>query len=178
MMPIGPLMIEHRLIEKMIALMKSEAAKIGETKRAGVKLIDTAIDFVRTYADALHHGKEEQILFRDLANKPLSDEHRMIMDELIEEHKKGRANVRELIAARERYMNGDEAALNDIAASLESIAGFYPGHIEKEDKRFFLPIMKYFTKEEQDAMLAEFEMFDQNFIHVKYKIAVDELINS
>jgi hemerythrin-like domain-containing protein len=175
MMPVGPLMIEHRLIEKMIALMKAEAAKIAETNKASVKLVDSAIDFIKTYADAVHHGKEEQILFRDLANKPLSDEHKKIMDELIEEHNLGRKNVRELIAARERYMSGDAEALGDIAATLESIAGFYPEHIAKEDKRFFLPIMKYFTNEEQDAMLAEFEMFDQNFVHVKYKMIVDEM---
>jgi hemerythrin-like domain-containing protein len=176
MMPVGPLMIEHRLIEKMIALMKAEVAKIGETKKADAKFIDTAVDFIRTYADALHHGKEEQIMFRDLENKPLSDEYKKIMGELIEEHKMGRKNVRELVAAKERYMGGDAGALGDIVAALDSIAGFYPGHIAKEDKNFFLPVMLYFTKEEQAAMLTEFEMFDQNFVHVKYKMVVDELI--
>jgi hemerythrin-like domain-containing protein len=176
MMPVGPLMIEHRLIGKMITLMKTEAAKIAETKKADAKFIDAAVDFIRTYADALHHGKEEQILFRDLVNKPLSDEHKKIVDELIEEHKLGRKNVRELVAAKERYMDGDTAALGDIAASLDSIADFYPGHIAKEDKHFFLPVMNYFTKEEQAAMLGEFNAFDLKFVHVIYKKAVDDLL--
>ena len=31
----------------------------------------------------------------------------------------------------------------------EYMTDFYPKHIEKEDKRFFLPCMNYFTQEEK-----------------------------
>ena len=31
--------------------------------------IDTAVDFIHTYADRCHHGKEEDILFKALAAK-------------------------------------------------------------------------------------------------------------
>jgi len=31
-------------------------------------------------------------------------------------------------------------------------ADFYPKHIEKEDRHFFIPIMNYFTSEEKDAL--------------------------
>jgi len=41
-------------------------------------------------------------------------------------------------------------------------------HIEKEDKRFFHPIMNYFSRQEMDAMLQEFEEFDRKVIHEKY----------
>ncbi len=169
MLPAGPLMIEHRLIEKMISLMKNKAEEINKTKQADPKFIDTAVDFIRTYADALHHGKEEEILFRDLEKKNLSPEHKRIVDELIEEHKLGRKNVRELIAAKERYLNGETAALDDIVSALKSISDFYPEHIAKEDKHFFLPVMDYFSKDEQAAMLDEFMTFDRVFVHEKYK---------
>lgn len=72
MMPIGPLMIEHRLIERMVKTIKGELRKISEENEVNVIFIDTAVDFFRTYADRCHHGKEEDILFRDLAKKPLS----------------------------------------------------------------------------------------------------------
>ena len=42
MQPIGPLMIEHRLIERMIRVMAGEPERMGETGRVDVALIDTA----------------------------------------------------------------------------------------------------------------------------------------
>jgi hemerythrin-like domain-containing protein len=51
----------------------------------------------------------------------------------------------------------------------------YPGHIEKEDRRFFFPIMDYFNHEEQDAMLREFYEFDRGMIHEKYRVLVEGL---
>ena len=53
--------------------------------------------------------------------------------------------------------------------TLASLVEFYPRHIEKEDKQFFLPVMEYFTREEKDAMLVKMNAFDQQFIHLKYQ---------
>jgi hemerythrin-like domain-containing protein len=63
MNPIGPLMWEHRLIEKMLRLFDGEIRKINELDRVDTVFIDTAVDFIRIYADRTHHGKEEDILF-------------------------------------------------------------------------------------------------------------------
>jgi hypothetical protein len=46
---------------------------------------------------------------------------------------------------------------------------FYPKHIEKEDRHFFLPCMKYFNLDEQESMLKEEWEFDKNLIHQIYK---------
>ena len=66
MLPIGPLMIEHRLIEKMIKVMQQKVEAWKQEERINPEFIDVAVDFIRTYADKCHHGKEEDILFRDL----------------------------------------------------------------------------------------------------------------
>jgi len=174
MMPVGPLMIEHRLIERMIRVMQANLETIGKEGKADPAFVDTAVDFIRTYADRCHHGKEEDILFRDLAKKKISDEHQRIMQELIEEHKMGRNNVKKLVEAKEKYVQGNKDTLKDIVSNMEILVKFYPKHIEKEDKHFFLPVMDYFTKDEQSAMLAEFNDFDRQFIHSTYKNIVSE----
>ena len=84
MMPAGPLMKEHRVIERMIELLRKEAERIAEAREVDPTFIDTAVDFIRTYADRTHHGKEEDILFRELAKKDLSGRHQRVMDELVE----------------------------------------------------------------------------------------------
>jgi len=171
----GPLMIEHRLIERMLAVVKSVLSGIEKTHRVDPFFIDAAVDFIRIYADRMHHGKEEDILFRELGKKPLSAEDRRIMNELVEEHVFGRKTTAALVEANTRYRNGDQAALAEIAVHLKTLAGFYPKHIEKEDKRFFPSSRNYFTEEEDQAMLAEFWAFDRKMIHEKYKSVVAEL---
>ena len=145
MKPIGPLMWEHRLIEHMVDLLRSEIDRITSKKTANVILIEQAVDFFRTYADRTHHGKEEEILFRDLAQKKMSPEHGKIMDELVREHIQGREMVRKLVEAKDLYVNGYADALPHIARELKELVEFYPKHIEKEDKHFFFPCLDYFT---------------------------------
>jgi len=171
----GPLMIEHRLIERMISIIKTGIENIKLTQEVDPVFIDTAVDFIRTYADRTHHGKEEDILFRDLGKKDLSAEDQQVMQELIDEHVFGRQTTKALVEANTRYRNGDKSALTDITSKLHTIAEFYPKHIEKEDKVFFPASRTYFTDEEDQAMLAEFWEFDQKMIHEKYSSVVERL---
>ncbi|HOI93114.1 MAG TPA: hemerythrin domain-containing protein [Syntrophobacter fumaroxidans] len=174
MKPIGPMMWEHRLIEQMLRVCEREIKKSKESDELDVIFIDAIVDFIRTYADRTHHGKEEDILFRDLEKKRLSPEHARIMKELVDEHVHSRETVKQLVEAKERYLRGEGTA-REVVAHLEALARFYPLHIEKEDKHFFYPCMEYFTKEEQDRMLAEFYEFDRKMIHEKYRNVVERM---
>ena len=169
----GPLMIEHRLIERMLLIIKDALVQIESTRKVDPLFVDTAIDFIRMYADRTHHGKEEDILFRNLSNRPLSTEDKRIMKELLDEHVFGRQTTKALVEANTRYRNGDESALADIVGNLQTLVGFYPKHIEKEDKIFFPASRSYFTEEEDQSMLEAFWKFDRKMIHEKYKSVVD-----
>ncbi|MBN2516420.1 MAG: hemerythrin domain-containing protein [Deltaproteobacteria bacterium] len=174
MKPIGPLMWEHRLIESMVSLVRKEIVKINEESEVRTTFIDVIVDFFRIYADRTHHGKEEDILFRELKKKKMDSQHETIMNELIEEHTYGRKTVGRLIDAKEYYERGDSSALGEIVERLKELSEFYPRHIEKEDKRFFYPCLEYFSQNEQDEMLKEFWTFDRNMIHEKYRKVVEE----
>ena len=171
----GPLMIEHRLIERMLSLIKDALVQIESNQKVDPLFVDTAVDFIRMYADRTHHGKEEDILFRDLDKRPLSAEDQRMMKELVEEHLFGRQTTKALVEANTRYRNGDKSALPDIVRSLQTLAEFYPKHIEKEDKIFFPASRSYFTEKEDQAMLAEFREFDAKMIHEKYRSVVEGL---
>lgn len=174
-MPVGPLMKEHRLIERMIRIMDKKLTAIEQEGKADLSFIDTAIDFIRNYADKRHHGKEEDILFRDLGGKQLSAEHKKTMDELIKEHVMGRVNVKKLADAKESYAQGNKDALKDIKENMGILIKFYPKHIEKEDRHFFIPCMDYFTPQERDIMLKEEEEFDKKLAQKDYEKIVTQL---
>ncbi|MGA2973749.1 MAG: hemerythrin domain-containing protein [Spirochaetia bacterium] len=162
-------MIEHRLIEKMLTVIAAEARRIKNGGKIDPLFIDVAVDFIRTYADRTHHGKEEDILFQELARKPLGKADSLSMAELVDEHRQARQKVKALVNAKERFGQGITEAAREIISLMEWLADFYPRHIRKEDKDFFPRTEAYFTRDELDAMLLAFRDFDAKMIHEKYE---------
>jgi hemerythrin-like domain-containing protein len=178
MKPIGPLMWEHRLIERMVGLIGKELGRLTGGGAVDTGFIDAAVDFFRSYADRTHHGKEEDILFKALDARPLAAEHRRIMEELKSEHRQARELVGGLNRAGAACRNGDDGQVDIIVAAMRDVVDLYPKHIEKEDKHFFFPVMEYFDQAEQGAMLQEFWEFDRGLIHERYRAVVDRLEKS
>ena len=174
MKPRGPLMIEHRLIEKMLRIAKTKAESMNAGNFEPV-LIDTLVDFIRIYADRTHHGKEEDILFTQLEKKSLDGKDLVLMKELVEEHKLARTKVQEIVALNKQFKNGDTSVVPAIARLILWLADFYPVHIKKEDAVFFPRSDKYFSENELDDMLAAFWEFDRKMIHEKYQNLYDSL---
>jgi hemerythrin-like domain-containing protein len=184
MQPIAPLMIEHRLIERMVHLMRQDLERIRanilvdpEFAFVDPVFIDIAVDFMRTYADRCHHGKEEDILFAELDKKPLPPDLKQIRDELIEEHKQAREYTKELVKAKENYLRQEPEAVNQILFYLDKLTAMYPKHIIKEDQHFFIPCMEHFTTEGKVAMLEKMWEFDRKMIHERYEGVVSGIEN-
>ncbi|HVN95718.1 MAG TPA: hemerythrin domain-containing protein [Syntrophorhabdaceae bacterium] len=171
----GPLMIEHRLIEKMLNTIGRVLVRVEKTQSIDPYFVDTAVDFIRVYADRTHHGKEEDILFRYLRAKNMSGEDRKLMEDLIEQHIFSRATTKKLVEANTRYRNKDTKALGEVTSCLRTLVDFYPGHINKEDQVFFPASRAYLSDQEDQKMLEEFYEFDRKMIHDKYKAVVSEL---
>ncbi len=174
MKPIGPLMIEHRLIERMLALLTLEHHRIVESKNIDYEFLDASIDFLKTYVDKYHHGKEEDILFKELSEKPLSLEDRKMLNELIEEHGRTRKAVERLENARRQQVD-KKIAITEISKHMETLTKWYPVHIEKEDKHFFVSSMNYLSEQEQAAMLEKSREFDRSFTQHRFVGIITEL---
>jgi hemerythrin-like domain-containing protein len=175
MKPRGPLMIEHRLIEKMLDIIGKELDTIRKDKKVNPIFIDTIVDFIRIYADRTHHGKEEDILFKQLEGKKLSAEDSAQMQDLVNDHKNARNAVGRLVEANNKYVNGDMTGITVIIENLSYLIDFYPKHILKEDKVFFPNTEKYFSAAELDAMLKDFWELDKKMIHEKYNSLYETL---
>jgi len=171
--PAGPLMREHRVIERMIAVLARQVEAIDASGSVDPAVIDTATDFIRWYADRCHHGKEEDILFRRLGAKDLDIPLAAAMEDLIQDHVRGRALTRRLTEDTRHYAAGEVDALPAIRETLEELVTFYPEHIAKEDRHFFKPCLQYFTEAEKAQMLTDFDEFDRALIHEKYLAIVE-----
>jgi hemerythrin-like domain-containing protein len=174
-MPYIPLMKEHRLIERMVSAIKDQVRLMKIKKEANPVFIDLVVDFLRTYADRCHHGKEEEILFRALEKKNLSPEHKKIMEHLIDEHKFARKLTASMADANIRYVNGEKDALEMIVECMKHLVELYPHHISKEDHEFFIPVMEYFSEKELAEMVQKEYDFDRELIHQKYELQIAQI---
>lgn len=170
MLPIGPLMKEHRKIERMVALIADEADRLAADEGAepDAEFNYDALIFMREYADECHHGKEEDILFEALQQRDISEEHEKIIERLISDHVRGRELAAALEEATDRWEDGDSDARADILEVFEGIADLYPEHIATEDDNFFIPVMDYFSDEEKEDMMEDMWDFDHELFTEMY----------
>jgi len=79
-------MIEHRLIERMLSLVKDALVHIGSTHKVDPLFVDIVVDFVRMYADRTHHGKEEDQAmlaeFWEFDRKMIHEKYKSVVEEL------------------------------------------------------------------------------------------------
>jgi hemerythrin-like domain-containing protein len=175
MNPTIPLRDEHRVILRMFSHLERKLLLFRDDGRVDAGYVDLATEFIRTYADQCHHGKEEGILFRGLATKDLGRGLASLMDELVQEHAWARKTTERLIEANRAYAAGDESQLDRLLKLLKQLVHFYPGHITKEESRFFGPSLGCLGESEQEAMLREYAAFDQAIIHERYRELAEQL---
>ena len=97
--PIGMLEEEHRFIAKVVSAATVLADRLDADQPVKIETLESIVEFMRTYADKCHHGKEEDLLFPKLAERgvPMRG---CPVEALTREHALGRALVKGLAARR------------------------------------------------------------------------------
>jgi len=168
MKPTEILMNDHRVIERMLALLEKMKSVMIETGELDKFFVDRAVDFFETFVDGSHHGKEEKILFNRFSAKSLYPELNRTIAHLISEHVHTREALREFRQTSYSCRN-DQKLLEASVKLFETLIKLYPDHIEDEEKHFFPQSMEHLNEEEQKEMLENFKDFDKTFVHSKYE---------
>lgn len=153
------LMSEHRLIEQALGSLETLAVAVGlglDPERA--QIADYAA-FFRGFADACHHGKEEDILFRRMLERGMPRETGPLAV-MYHEHELGRSHVRGIAAlgVGEGPLGPQDAQL--LVEHAEAFVPLLRVHIVKEDRILYPMAEQLLTGPELDAMDAEFEAFE------------------
>lgn len=173
--PADVLLAEHDLIRRVITVLDRESERIGEGRDVDPVFIDRIVDFIYTYAERVHHGKEEEVLFRELDSRPLSPEHRQMMERLVREHVEMRHLAEDLVEAREEYAEGGEDALQTVKDTIDRLNDLYPDHFQTEEQTFFPAAQSYLDDSEKEAILEAMRLHDRAMIHEKYGALVEDL---
>ena len=147
--PMQVLVDEHKLIKRWLALIPALVENLDLTSAEDCRMIENGIDLIRSYADRLHHGKEEDILFACF------DDTAEIFQVIYEDHRRARALVQEMLRAL--------AAKNSevVAASLLEYAALLKEHIQKEDEVLFPWLDSRLAEEEKAELAARFDQSDR-----------------
>jgi hemerythrin-like domain-containing protein len=129
---IETLMSEHRTIEGAIAALLGFAGEL--CRRGGSEQPELArfVTFLREFADAHHHAKEEDLLFEAMVSHGFP-RHGGPIAVMLREHDLGRAEIAELRRRAEQaapWTDEDRAAVADAA---RAYADLLHAHIHKED---------------------------------------------
>jgi len=123
--PMQLLVNEHVTIKRWLALIPSVIENIDLTTDEGILIIADGIDLIRSYADRLPHGKEEDILFTYF------DDSEKIFQVIYEDHRIARNHVKEMLSAIEKK------DVSSLSQHLTAYGILLTEHIKKEDEILF-----------------------------------------
>ena len=126
---------EHqRILEVANAL--AVLVRAAEEGRWDVDAFADCVTFIRLFADACHHGKEEDLLFPELEAGGMPRDHGPIAV-MLREHQEGRALARHMAGALDGARAGDPEAQATLRNAAMGYVNLIRGHIQKEDHVLF-----------------------------------------
>jgi hemerythrin-like domain-containing protein len=135
MYSVALMVAEHDNILKLLEVIRAACCGVVE----GREIVDgdfrKMIAFARNYADKHHHGKEEQIFFREMSEKLGPAGYNLVQHGMLVEHDLGRLHMSELEKALDRYKE-DPRTIDkvNILAEAMGYAGLLQRHIDKENQ--------------------------------------------
>lgn len=147
---------EHRVIERVLACLDILAQRARRNAALDAHSAREALEFLGTFADAFHHAKEERALFPRMEQRGIP-RHVGPLAVMLHEHELGRAAIRGMREALERFERGEKPAGVEFADSAEQYVALLHEHIAKEDQVLFPMADACLSEADREAVLASFE---------------------
>lgn len=172
------LMSEHRVIERVIAVLNTAVNRLehGEPVRMGL-FVDTA-GFITGFADGCHHRKEEGVLFPTMEafGAPVQGGP---IGAMLNDHEQSRIFTKGMREAALKVEAGDNQAIPSLIQNARGYATLLQQHIQKEDNILFPMANQLIPVDSHDQVLDGFEHVEHEEtgegVHEKYLALADKL---
>ena len=150
---------EHRIIQQVVGAMAVLTEKLESGTEVKAAVLTDLSEFMHTFVDKCHHGKEENYLFKLLEQKgvPVSG---CPLAVLLHEHEKGRSLLADFRLTSETYIRTPSAGREALLGTLRRIIQLYPAHIWKEDYLLFPMTDKILSDSEQKELSTQFGAYE------------------
>lgn len=155
---------EHEYIIRLIKVIRQASLDIFNGGQVDVDDFEDIIDFVRTFADKHHHGKEEKFLFVEMKNHlgPLAD--KLITHGMLVEHDLGRLYMNDAHEALDKIREGDKESSLDLVANVMNYGYLLIRHIGKENTVVYPFAEKQLAEDIMEKVNADSEKFEEEAV--------------
>jgi len=127
---------EHRVIERVLASLEAAAGRLEAGELIRPEIFIMSADFIKGFADGIHHRKEEGVLFPAMQAAGIPSEGGPI-GVMLAEHQEGRRLTAAMRAAAEKLQAGDAGGSEELVQNALPYVALLRGHIAKEDDILF-----------------------------------------
>jgi len=155
------LMKEHRLIERALDAMEGWITTLGSGSESNDKAdLARFVLFIRGFADAYHHGKEEDILFVAMVEHGFPREVGPI-PVMLHEHDLGRSLVSVLDGLAKQPATWSEQDRDTLARTVREFSALLRQHIQKEDQILYPMADTRLPEPVKEEMFRKFQAFEK-----------------
>lgn len=151
---------DHRVIERMLKVLTVAADKLEKGQEVDPSVFERSLEFIRKFADHVHHGKEEDILFNAIEAAGIPKQGGPV-GVMLEEHDEGRKGVQKLAQGLEKYQAGDKSAAYQIVRGARDYAYVLRNHIPKEDDILYPMADEVVSPQAHSQILEQFAAVDR-----------------
>lgn len=177
MKPTEILMNEHRVIERALKILNIMIEKIEAEESINLDMLERLLDFIQTFADKCHHGKEEKILFPTFEKYGLPKEGGPI-GVMLMEHEIGRKYVK-MMMVFSKLKFGDKPQIKIFIENGKGYVQLLFQHIMKEDNILFPMGEGLISNEVRIKLMKDFEDLEEREIgkgiHERYYHLIEGL---
>jgi hemerythrin-like domain-containing protein len=162
---------EHRVVEVVLSALEKISESALQEEKLDKQSAEMAIDFIRTFADGCHHGKEEGSLFPMLVEKGMPKQGGPV-GQMLHEHEQGRAFVKSMLDNLNGASEGNVDALQKFTNSATGYVQLLRSHIAKENNMLFPLADRILNDDDQRRLLERFSHVESEHMgegtHEKY----------
>jgi len=146
---------EHEIIVQALDLLDARAQRLAANEAVPIGELDALLRFLRRYADACHHAKEEKVLFPALERQGMLHDGGPI-GVMLHEHGVGREHVTAMASAMEEIETSATARIRFARAATE-LSTLLRMHIHKENNVLYMLAQRMLPARRDDELAAAAE---------------------
>ncbi len=153
--PVNVLRAEHQIILRVVRVLSRLMDRFEQAGEFVEAPLSKCVEFIRLFADACHHGKEEDLLFPVLESRGIPRDGGPI-GVMLYEHQVARGLTKEMAAALTDARTGDAAARTRFCQAARKYADLLTDHIYKEDNILFTMGDRMMNPDDQRTLATKF----------------------
>lgn len=171
---------EHEGVKVALAVLDHFSKEIEAERAVNIDDIEQLVDFLKTFVDRCHHGKEEDLLFPALEKAGIPKENGPI-GVMLADHAQGREYIRMMNESIPGLREADPESQSQFASAARGYSCLLHNHIVKENEVLFIMAEQNLTPQVHEELARGFDQIEQERIgpgvHERYHALLDRLSN-